>query len=137
MKTYSEKLTKHQLIMQNWINSTVKLLICKNQVCYYEFHGIFSSLSFQNSKNAFMNSLKKRLKDCCLHSSKMNLHFIKFSDHVTDTVHPDTIPVLLESPGTSLKFNIDEYIRNLQTKELGQTVLHGDVVTSTMPFVDS
>jgi hypothetical protein len=67
----------------------------------------------------------------------MKLKFIENTQAMNTEITPDLVPVIVDPEESNLSFNMKIFREHLHSKVLGNTVLYGEVVTSTMPLVDA
>lgn len=104
---------------------------------------LFVIASFQ-SRSHFLSALKPHLSDCVIPGKDLSLRFLSH-DYNLGTPVDETPPsstselIVVTKPAPwqlqSLPFSSLEYFQRLETRELGRTLLHTPVITSTqLPF---
>jgi hypothetical protein len=102
----------------------------------------FISLQY---RSLFLSAIKPRLLDSAIAGKDISLRFLttdyNLGTPVDDVVQPSTCELtVITNPApwqlNSLSFSSNEYFRELRTREMGQSLLHTPVITSTqLPFM--
>ncbi|XP_071956802.1 biotin--protein ligase-like [Antedon mediterranea] len=86
------------------------------------------------AQDSFLNTVKGRLKEGCLHSRLSTLQFVD-TFLLDKEIDSECIPVITTHP-KAVNFDMEAYQNHLHTKVLGNVVLYSEVIPTTMTLFE-